>query len=73
LQLTSNLGLSLALGGDFAQALPMLQKAAGSPEATQPQNLVLAYGQAGDDDKAARILRAGLDPAKVQANLGYYE
>jgi len=75
LQLTSNLGLSLALGGDFAQALPMLEKAAQDPTATprQRQNLALAYGLSGNDQKAAQFLKVDLDPAMVQANLGYYE
>jgi Flp pilus assembly protein TadD len=74
-QLTSNLGLSLALAGDFTQALPMLEKAAQDPAATQRQrqNLALAYGLSGNDQRAAEVLKVDLDPAKVQANLGYYE
>ncbi|HZT21239.1 MAG TPA: tetratricopeptide repeat protein [Dongiaceae bacterium] len=75
LQLVSNLGLSLALAGNFDEALPMLEKAAQDPAATPRirQNLALAYGLAGDDAKAAEIAKIDLDPAKVQANLGYYE
>jgi len=75
MQLTSNLGLSLALSGKFDQALPMLEKAASDPQATPyvRQNLALAYGLAGDDAKAAEVAKIDLDPAKVQANLGYYE
>jgi Flp pilus assembly protein TadD len=75
LQLTSNLGLSLALSGRFDEALPILEKAAHDPGATARirQNLALAYGLAGDDQKAAATAAIDLDPAKVQANLGYYE
>jgi Flp pilus assembly protein TadD len=75
LELTSNLGLSLALAGDFGQSLPLLEQAARDPSATprQRQNLALAYGLSGDDPKAAQVLKVDLDPGKVQANLGYYE
>jgi Flp pilus assembly protein TadD len=75
LQLTSNLGLSLALSGKFDEALPMLEIAARDPAATPRirQNLALAYGLAGDEEKAAATAAIDLDPAKVQANLGYYE
>jgi Flp pilus assembly protein TadD len=75
LQLNNNLGLSLALGGDFAQALPLLEKTAKDPAATprMRQNLALAYGLSGDDKKAAEVARLDLDAAGVQENLGYYE
>ena len=75
LQLTGNLGLSLALSGNFDESLPMLEKAASDPQATPRirQNLALAYGLAGNDQKAAEIAKIDLDPAQVQANLGYYE
>jgi Flp pilus assembly protein TadD len=75
LQLTNNLGLSLALSGDFAHALPLLETTAKDPAATprMRQNLALAYGLSGDDKKAAEIAKLDLDPAGVQENLGYYE
>jgi len=75
LQLTNNLGLSLALAGDFAQALPLLEKTGRDPKATprMRQNLALAYGLSGDDKKAAEIAKIDLDAASVQENLGYYE
>jgi len=75
LQLTNNLGLSLALAGDFAQALPLLEATAKDPTATprMRQNLALAYGLSGDDKKAAEIAKLDLDAAGVQKNLGYYE
>jgi Flp pilus assembly protein TadD len=75
LQLSSNLGLSLALDGNFDEALPMLEKAARDPSATPRirQNLALAYGLAGDDARAAEVAKLDLNPAQVQANLGFYE
>src|ERR1700682_3517729 len=75
LQLTNNLGLSLALSGDFAHALPLLEASARDPAATprMRHNLALAYGLSGDDKKAAEIAKLDLDAAGVQENLGYYE
>jgi Flp pilus assembly protein TadD len=75
LQLVNNLGLSLVLGGDFAQGLPILEQASKDPAATPRMrlNLALAYGLAGEPDKAAQIAKADLDAAKVEQNLGYYE
>ena len=75
LQLTNNLGLSLALSGDFAHALPLLEATAKDPAATprMRQNLALAYGLSGNDEKAAEIAKLDLDAAAVQENLGYYE
>ncbi|HEY2890315.1 MAG TPA: tetratricopeptide repeat protein [Dongiaceae bacterium] len=75
LQLTNNLGLSLALSGDFTQALPLLESSARDPRATprMRQNLALAYGLSGDDKKAAEVAKQDLDPAGVKENLGYYE
>ncbi len=75
LQLTNNLGLSLTLAGDFAQAMPLLEATAKDPTATprMRQNLALAYGLSGDDKKAAEIAKLDLDAAGVQENLGYYE
>ena len=75
LQLMDNLGLSLVLSGDFAQGLPILEQAAKDPAATPRMrlNLALAYGLAGEPDKAAQVAKADLDAAKVEQNLGYYE
>lgn len=75
LQLMNNLGLSLVLGGDFARGFPILEQAAKDPAATPRMrlNLALAYGLAGEPDKAASIAKADLDAAKVEQNLGYYE
>ena len=75
LQLMDNLGLSLVLSNDFAQGLPILEQAAKDPAATPRMrlNLALAYGLAGEPDKAAKVAKADLDAAKVEQNLGYYE
>ncbi len=75
LQLTNNLGLSLALTGDFTNAFPLLEASARDPAATprMRQNLALAYGLSGDDKKAAEIAKLDLNAAGVQENLGYYE
>jgi len=75
LQLINNLGLSLVLAGDFGQGLPILEQVSKDPAATPRMrlNLALAYGLAGQPDKAAQIARADLDAAKVEQNLGYYE
>jgi Flp pilus assembly protein TadD len=75
LQLNNNLGLSQALSGDFAHALPLLEATARNPAATprMRQNLALAYGLSGDDKKAAEIAKLDLNASQVQQNAGYYE
>ncbi len=75
LQLTNNLGLSLALSGDYVQAMPLLEASANDPRSTPRMrlNLALAYGLAGDDKKAAEVAKKDLDAKAVQENLGYYE
>jgi len=51
-----------------------LSAAAGSPNATARtrQNLALAYGLSGDNEKAAAVGRTDLDEASVKSNLAYY-
>ena len=75
LQLTNNLGLSLALTGNYDQAIPLLESSAKDPRSTprMRQNLALAYGLSGDDKKAAEVAKQDLDAQGVQENLGYYE
>ena len=75
LQLTNNLGLSLALTGNYDQGIPLLESSARDPRSTprMRQNLALAYGLSGDDKKAAEVAKQDLDAAGVQENLGYYE
>ncbi|HZS84798.1 MAG TPA: tetratricopeptide repeat protein [Stellaceae bacterium] len=74
LALRNNLGLSQALAGNFAEATTTLSAAAASPDATarMRQNLALAYGLAGDTEKAAAIARRDLDEQSVKNNIAYY-
>ncbi len=74
LALRNNLGLSQALSGNFAQATATLTEAASSVNATPRtrQNLALAYGLAGDTEKAAAVARRDLDEQTVKNNLAYY-
>jgi Flp pilus assembly protein TadD len=72
--LQTNLGLSMALSGNFSGAISVLRAAAAAPDATAKtrQNLALALGLAGKSDDAAQIARIDLDEASVQSNLAYY-
>ena len=75
LSLRTNLGLSLALSGSFADSIAVLNEVSRDPKATAEhrQTLALAYGLAGDVDAAARTGRIDLDAAAVQRNLRFYE
>ena len=55
LSLRSNLGLSLAMTGDYGRAVPMLDSVARSPLATSEhkQTLEIAYGLVGEAQEAA--------------------
>ncbi len=74
LALLSNLGLSLALSGQYRAAIATLERATALPGATarHRQNLALAYGLAGHTDDAARLARVDLDEQLVLQNLSYY-
>ena len=74
LTLRNNLGLSLAIQGDFAKAIKTLRQAAADPRAGSRHrlNLALAYGLAGKTDEAAEIARIDLDEESVRRNLTYY-
>jgi Flp pilus assembly protein TadD len=71
--LRNNYAMSLALSGDFGDAVGKLAEIAG-PDAPPRYrlNLALAYGLAGDDAKAAATARGVLDESAVQNNLAYY-
>jgi Flp pilus assembly protein TadD len=71
--LRNNYAMSLALSGDYGEAVTKLAEIAG-PQASPRYrlNLALAYGLAGDDAKAAATSREVLDDASVQNNLAYY-
>ncbi len=75
LGLANNLGLSLALSGQYDEAIVLLERAVTLPGVTvrHRQNLALAYGLAGDGARAARINRLDLDEQRVLQNLGYYQ
>jgi Flp pilus assembly protein TadD len=72
--LANNLGLSMALSGNFNGAVAVLRKAASAFGATPQtrQNLALALGLAGRTADAAQVARADLDERSVQSNLAYY-
>lgn len=74
-QIANNFGLSLALTGEFGEAIAMLERAVQDPSATPRfrQNLALAYGLAGRRDAAERIAGLDLDDASVAHNLSYYD
>jgi len=71
--LRNNYAMSLALSGDYGEAVAKLGEIAG-PDASPRYrlNLALAYGLSGDDTKAAATAREVLDDASVQNNLTYY-
>ena len=71
--LHNNYGMSLAMAGDFPDAVAELDQIA-KPDAPPRYrlNLALAYGLAGDDVHAAEAARQVLDEASVQNNLSYY-
>ncbi|HEY4135597.1 MAG TPA: tetratricopeptide repeat protein [Alphaproteobacteria bacterium] len=73
--LRNNLALSMALAGDYGQAIGLLAKLVDEPRAgTRPrQNLALVYGLAGRDQDAAKLIRVDFDERTVQNNLAYYE
>jgi Flp pilus assembly protein TadD len=72
--LRNNYGLSLALSGDYGQAIATLLEVVDDP-ASPPRyrlNLALVYGLAGDADKAAAVARGSLPEDAVRNNLAYY-
>ncbi len=73
--LTNNMALSLALGGQYDMAIGMIEQIVSSGRANvrHRQNLALVLGLAGRDDEAAAVARIDLGPAQVAANLDYYQ
>ena len=73
--LTVNLALSLALGGNYTNAIAELQPLAMSTtgSAQERQTLALIYGLNGNTAEAARLGRIDLDDTSVAHNLAYYE
>ena len=72
--LLNNLGLSLALSGDFPDSINLLLRVVASAVATarHRQNLALAYGLSGQIEEAAAVARQDLDDEAVANNLAYY-
>jgi len=72
--LRNNYGLSLALSGDYGEAVATLLEVVNDP--TSPPryrlNLALIYGLAGDAEKAASVARGSLPEDAVRNNLAYY-
>jgi Flp pilus assembly protein TadD len=73
--LTLNLALSLALTGEYDQAIARLQPLASGPTATprERQTLALIYGLKGDRQAATKLGLVDLEPAAVQHNLVTYD
>ena len=69
--LLSNLGLSLALGGQAEQAIHVLLQITSAPNAPAPaqHNLALAYALAGKEQLAKQVWGLELSTHKVENNL----
>ena len=74
LRLSNNLGLSLALSGEFTEAIEILEAVVELPGAGigHRQNLALAYGLAGFSERAEIVGRQDLDDLSLQRNLTFY-
>jgi Flp pilus assembly protein TadD len=72
--LVVDLALSLALSGDYPNAITVLQPVALAPGASaqERQTLALIYGLRGNVAEAERLNRIDLDDASVAHNLAYY-
>lgn len=72
--LRNNFGLSLAMSGNYPEAIRTLEPLGRQPRAMPRHtlNLALAYGLANQPDRAAQVARTHLDEASVQRNLEYY-
>lgn len=73
--LTVDLALSLAISGNYPNAISVLQPLALSAAGTaqERQTLALIYGLNGNTAEAARLGRIDLDDAAVEHNLAYYQ
>ena len=73
--LTVDLALSLAISGNYPNAVSVLQPLAMSAAGTaqERQTLALIYGLNGNTAEAARLGRIDLDDASVEHNLAYYQ
>ncbi|HEY1258132.1 MAG TPA: tetratricopeptide repeat protein [Stellaceae bacterium] len=73
--LSVDLALSLALSGNYPNAIAVLQPVAMAPRGTaqERQTLALIYGLQGSLAEAAQLGRIDLDEASVEHNLAYYQ
>jgi Flp pilus assembly protein TadD len=73
--LSLNLALSLALTGNYPEAVGILRPVATAATASprERQTLALIYGLQGDQRAAEQIARLDLDAGSVQRNLAYYD
>src|SRR5439155_17039685 len=73
--LSLNLALSLALSGNYPEAIGVLRPLATAKTSSlrERQTLALIYGLQGNRKEAEHIARLDLDPVSVQRNLAYYE
>ncbi len=74
LSLRNNLGLSLALAGQFGEAIGILRRVAADTRAGARHrlNLALVYGLSGNSVAAEEVARIDLDEPAVRRNLAYY-
>jgi Flp pilus assembly protein TadD len=73
--LSVNLALSLAVTGNYAEALGVLAPIAMGPTGSrrERQTLALIYGLQGDRAQAERMAKVDLDPQSVQRNIAFYD
>src|SRR5580658_6766506 len=73
--LRNNYGLSLALSGNYAQAVGVLRPLVDAPGATarNRQNLALALALGGERAEAQKLDQVDLDTASVDNNLRFYD
>jgi Flp pilus assembly protein TadD len=73
--LSLNLALSLALTGNYPEAIGILRPLATAPTSSPRERLTLAliYGLQGDTKSAEKMARLDLDVEGVRRNLAYYE
>jgi Flp pilus assembly protein TadD len=67
--------LSLAITGQFPEAIALITPLARSSSATPRtrENMALIYGLMGDSDRAASISRIDLDEGTTRANLAFLD
>ena len=73
--LSVNLALSLALSGEYGDAVAVLSPVALGPGGTsgERQTLALIYALRGDSSAAERIARLDLDPQQATRQLAFYD